>query len=114
MWYCGNNDPGGAKPVGTKLSNPWGLHDMHGNLWEWCQDYLHGSYANGPLDGDAWESPTRSNSRVIRGGVWSFNVQSCRSGNRLGLKPVSRDYFLGFRLAMTPENKAKRSWRMYE
>ena len=67
MWYWGNNSPEGAKPVGQKLPNTFGLYDMHGNVLEWCEDEWHSSYGGAPADGRAWLSGAPS-FRVIRGG----------------------------------------------
>ena len=95
MWYCGND---GAKPVGMKLANTFGLYDMHGNVWEWCEDWYHSSYSRAPADGDAWASPTASY-RVIRGGSWNSFAGGCRSADRNSCMPTSRPDYVGFRLA---------------
>lgn len=101
MWYCGNNSPYGSKPVGGKLPNAFGLYDMSGNAWEWCEDYWHAGYTGAPSDGSAWESPT-SLFRVFRGGSWLSLAQRCRSAHRLGRNPGYGYYTIGFRLVRTP------------
>ena len=95
-WWCGNNDPFGAKPVGGKLPNAFGLFDMHGNVWEWCQDYWHGNYNGAPVDGSVWESPTGS--RVARGGRWRDPAGACRSSVRYRFVPDGTGYGVGFRV----------------
>ena len=100
MWYCGNKSPYGSKPVGGKLPNAFGLYDMHGNVWEWCQDYYHDSYDGAPADGSAWESPSAR--RVIRGGSWYYDARLCRSALRDANLPASRGNLLGFRVVRTP------------
>jgi formylglycine-generating enzyme required for sulfatase activity len=96
-WYDGNAG-GQARPVGKKLPNPWGLHDMHGNVHEWVQDAWHDSYQGAPADGSAWESEAGAD-RVIRGGSWGSNARFCRSADRDYRRPGSRNTDLGFRCA---------------
>ena len=98
MWYQGNDDPFGSKPVGGLLPNGFGLFDMSGNVWEWCQDWYHSSYSGAPVDGSAWESPTGS-SRVTRGGDWGRSAGSCRSAYRYLFSTSYRFLYFGFRLA---------------
>ena len=69
-WYSSNSG-GRTHTVGTKLPNPWGLYDMHGNVWEWCLDSFHENYVGAPTDGSAWESETGSY-RLVRGGGWNI------------------------------------------
>jgi formylglycine-generating enzyme required for sulfatase activity/serine/threonine protein kinase len=94
-WYSENS---GSKtcPVGTKQANAWGLCDMHGNVWEWCMDDWHGSYAGAPADGTRWGDGNGSY-RVSRGGSWSNNASYCRSAFRLIRDPSSTHGNLGFR-----------------
>ena len=69
-WYS-ENSGSETHPVGQNNPNPWGLYDIHGNVWEWCQDNWHGNYDGAPSDGSAWESGSGSD-RVDRGGSWSI------------------------------------------
>jgi formylglycine-generating enzyme required for sulfatase activity len=88
--------------VGSFPANKWGLFDMHGNVWEWCEDQWHDSYSGAPSDGRAWVdiSATGSN-RVNRGGSWNDYAVGCRSAFRDGNSPGIRDDYLGFRLVRT-------------
>lgn len=86
-------------PVGSFAANPYGLYDMHGNVWEWCQDKWHGDYQGAPTDGSAWESGD-SAIRVLRGGSWHSNAQYLRSATRDISTPVSRNNNVGFRLVL--------------
>jgi formylglycine-generating enzyme required for sulfatase activity len=86
-------------PVGIYAPNPWGLYDMHGNVWEWVQDDFEDSYRGAPTDGSAWA--TGAANRVLRGGSWYDCARSSRSANRIFISPVIRSYYIGFRLART-------------
>ena len=101
MWWCANDVPSGSKPVGYLLPNALGIYDMHGNVWEYCQDWLHADYTGAPSDGSAWESPAGSH-RVVRGGSWNEYLAHCRAARRAGVEPSQTDSMAGFRLAMTP------------
>lgn len=68
-WYE-KNSGGKTQPVGQKQANAWGLFDMHGNVWEWCEDFWHANYNGAPTDGSAWLSGGDSRYRVLRGGSW--------------------------------------------
>jgi formylglycine-generating enzyme required for sulfatase activity len=91
-------DFSGCHPVGLKQANAFGLYDMHGNVWEWCQDRWHENYNGAPMDGSAWE--TGEGGRILRGGSWSSVAVSCRSALRSGLEPDSRSNFVGFRCVL--------------
>ncbi|MFM9160265.1 MAG: formylglycine-generating enzyme family protein, partial [Dolichospermum sp.] len=81
--------------------NTFGLYDMHGNVWEWCQDDWHDHYTNAPEDGIAWISQS-GDIKVMRGGSWFNSTGDCRSANRGGIERVYGDDLLGFRLAVSP------------
>ncbi|TRU49935.1 MAG: serine/threonine-protein kinase pkn1 [Microcystis aeruginosa Ma_QC_Ca_00000000_S207] len=88
-------------PVGQKKPNAWGLYDMSGNVWEWCEDDWHDSYKNAPDDGTAWiDNDNRSQSpKCLRGGSWRYFPFSCRSAYRDWFDPVNHYVILGFRVA---------------
>jgi eukaryotic-like serine/threonine-protein kinase len=83
--------------VGEKNANAWGLHDMHGNVWEWCQDRYHENYNGVPTDGRAWEQGS-DNGRVVRGGSWYSRADICRAAVRGYYAPALRSNGYGFRL----------------
>ena len=118
MWYFKNSGIK-AHSVGQKEPNPWGLYDMHGNVWERVQDKWHGSYDGVTADGSAWEGGDDANrggnwfsklksassslflggsAWVIQGGSWNDFARSCRSSNRRHDGPNIRPINLGFRL----------------
>ena len=89
-------------PVGTFRPNPFGLYDMHGNVWEWVQDCWNWSYLRAPLDGGAWLSLSGDcNRRVMRGGSWNNHLRSLRSANRSWNTTSDRYNSHGFRVART-------------
>ncbi|MEM6699370.1 MAG: SUMF1/EgtB/PvdO family nonheme iron enzyme [Bacteroidota bacterium] len=98
-WYSGNSNDK-THELGGKKKNGYGLYDMSGNVYEWCQDSWHSSYEGGPSTGKAWESSSGS-SRVHRGGSWSSSAGSCRVSNRGSDSPDDRGYDLGFRLVLS-------------
>ena len=97
-WFDGNSEEATHK-VATQKPNPWGLYDMHGNVWEWVEDDWHDWYDGSPASGQAWVDKPRGSHRVIRGGSWESFDFDCRSASRFGEKPGDRSFSLGFRLA---------------
>lgn len=102
--YTYNNGPKGedrgeTTEVGLFPANEWGLHDMHGNVWEWCEDGYHGSYEGAPEHRSDWLGSDRENTeKVLRGGSWFGNPGNCRSACRYY---DSRDFIsfgIGFRV----------------
>jgi formylglycine-generating enzyme required for sulfatase activity len=90
-------------PVGQFPPNAFGLYDMHGNVYEWCQDVWHSDYDRAPVDGSAWVNGGYSSRRVIRGGSWFFVPGWCRSAFRLNsLSDETDSYNIGFRLVSFP------------
>lgn len=83
--------------VGSFQPNAFGLYDMHGNLWEWCEDWYHDSYNGAPADGSAWLGGG-GQYRVLRGGSWDYNANYLRSAYRDRNVPDYRNISLGFRV----------------
>jgi formylglycine-generating enzyme required for sulfatase activity len=89
-----------TKPVGTKHPNAFGLFDMYGNVWQWCEDPSHPNYRGAPVDGSAWQDSDTS-LRILRGGSWYDNTDRLRSAGRNREPPSLRAYNIGFRVART-------------
>ncbi len=96
-WYYANSG-NTTHPVAQKRPNDWGLHDMLGNVLEWCQDAWHDNYTGAPADGSAWAGEGRF--RVSRGGSWAHHARDCRCACRLYQGPGNRNHNLGFRLVL--------------
>jgi formylglycine-generating enzyme required for sulfatase activity len=111
--FDGNYPYGGAEKgrylektvrVGNYPANALGLHDMHGNVWEWCSDW-YGKYPTGKVSDPT--GPGEGSSRVFRGGGWVSAAWGCRAASRNGLEPGVRGSSLGFRLARVPSGLGK-------
>ncbi|MEY4808857.1 MAG: hypothetical protein RLZZ206_3246 [Cyanobacteriota bacterium] len=109
----------GTTEVGSFPANAWGLHDMHGNVWEWCLDHWHSGYEGAPVDGSAWLSTTEQQNpsstnpvkgliddlepRLLRGGSWLNYPRNCRSAFRNHSLPVDAGNNVGFRVVCLPQ-----------
>ena len=98
VWW-GGSGPWSRMPVGTKLPNPYGLHDVHGNLWEWVEDW-YGSYAAGEQTDPT--GPTSGLDKTIRGGSYNYDLIYLRSASRRSYPMNFAPPTIGFRLAMSP------------
>jgi formylglycine-generating enzyme required for sulfatase activity len=106
-WFGGNSGRE-THPVGQKRPNPFGLHDMHGNVWEWVEDPWHKNYEGAPTDGSAWLTGGDNTRRVLRGGSWIsyFNLRSAY--RLLSLIPGDRDNSFGFRVVVGAQTQPGR------
>jgi formylglycine-generating enzyme required for sulfatase activity len=97
-WHLGNAS-NMLHQVGEKKPNAWGLYDMHGNVWEWCEDRFHPTYEGAPTDGSAWIEGGETN-RVARGGSWYSETYVLRSAYRGRPTPNYRGVVYGLRVVM--------------
>ena len=93
---CGN-DP----PVGVKKSNPWGLYDIHGYLWEWCADPGHPDYGKAPANSRPWVDGGIRDRGVLRGGSWKDNAPALSSSYRRLVPATLRDDAVGLRCVLS-------------
>ncbi len=101
------HDRAGTREAGLKVPNPWGLSDMLGNVWEWCEDTWDGE--SGYPGGDRVDPVLKGgSSRVLRGGSWESHARSVRAASRHWRPPGSRDSYLGFRLSSGPGERMLR------
>jgi formylglycine-generating enzyme required for sulfatase activity len=94
-----------TNPIGNfGVANSFGLYDMHGNVWEWCEDHFHDSYESAPTDGSAWINPTAEENahRILRGGCWVSYPRDCRSAYRSRNVADGLDSYCGFRVVIWP------------
>jgi formylglycine-generating enzyme required for sulfatase activity len=98
-WYCGNSNTYPHHPVAQKNPNAWGLYDMHGSVAEWCADW-YGNYPQGSVTDPV--GPSTGTERVLRGGGLADDARTCRSANRITLKPDVIFDYIGFRLVRSP------------
>ena len=99
---CGSRwDGDETAPAGSFAPNGWGLHDMHGNVWEWVEDCWHQNYVRAPRDGSAWTSGGDCGGRVLRGGSWFDPPASLRSATRAGVAGNRVADAIGFRVSRT-------------
>ncbi len=99
-WFD-ENSGSTTHPAGEKRPNAWGLYDMPGNVWEWCQDW----FAAYPDSADAVvdpQGPLAGSQRVLRGGDWGFTAWFCFSSLRFGVEPSNRSFIMGFRVVAVP------------
>jgi len=94
-WYKDNSESQ-THPVGKKKPNAWGLYDMHGNVWEWCQDWF-GAYLGGSVVDP--KGPDKGPGRVLRSGCWRYPAYHIRSAERFAKEPNFRNQIVGFRVA---------------
>jgi len=101
-WYRLNSD-GSTHPVGLKEPNAWGLYDMHGNVWEWCNDWMSNYRRLGNRNPTG---PRFGYSRILRGGGWHYSAVGCNGAYRHRSRPDFKISAVGFRIARDPKGEA--------
>ncbi|QDL11514.1 serine/threonine protein kinase [Brasilonema octagenarum UFV-E1] len=96
-WYTWNAR-NKTQQVGQKKPNAWGLFDLHGLVWEWCEDTWHESYSGAPMDGSAWSEAGHPTKHVVRGGSWYSLADDCRCAHRFCFDANFRYSSIGFRV----------------
>jgi ABC-2 type transport system ATP-binding protein len=98
-WFSANSNSS-THPVGTRRPNPWGLHDLHGNVLEWCLDGAGAGLPGGEVVD--YQAPAEGLLRIARGGSWLYGAKACRSANRDSYGESTRSSDLGFRVVLAP------------
>ncbi len=99
MWYNVNSG-NTTHSAGQKKPNGYGLYDMSGNVWEWCEDWYGENYYQSSPESNP-KGPDTNYTRVLRGGSWNNNANNCRSAYRLGVDPSYWGNYLGFRAVVS-------------
>ncbi|WP_103666950.1 formylglycine-generating enzyme family protein [Pseudanabaena sp. BC1403] len=99
-WFADNANKR-SHPVGQKVPNPWGLYEMQGGVWEWCEDVWHDNFNGAPADGSAWVLDGYTSRRVRKGGSWSNEAKLCRAASREWHWQGDRYKDIGFRVVIS-------------
>ena len=105
-WYGEPTEGGTTHTVATKSPNAWGIHDMHGNLWEWCHDRF-ADFSSGDVADPVAPETALGNTRIDRGGCWDSTPEYCRSAHRGVYESDRKSRFVGFRIVVTLQKTNK-------